>query len=117
MLHALLIILACQLAGETVARATGLPLPGPVLGMTLLLALMVLSTKITDMIRPVAQAILSRLSLLFVPAGVGVVGHVSTLGNQTFALVAAILISTVLAIAIGALTFSAVARLTGASDD
>ncbi|WP_435257729.1 CidA/LrgA family protein [Thioclava sp. FR2] len=117
MLHALLLILACQLAGETLARATGLPLPGPVLGMTLLLALMVLSKRLAEIIRPVAQAILARLSLLFVPAGVGVVGHISTLGNQTLALLGAIFVSTILAIAVGALTFSAVARLTGARDD
>lgn len=113
MLHALLLILACQLVGETAARATGLPLPGPVLGMILLLALMIAFPRIMAVIRPVAQGILGHLSLLFVPAGVGVVGHITTLGGQTLALLAAILVSTLLAIAVGAITFAAVARWSG----
>lgn len=117
MLNALLLILGCQLAGEAAARGAGLPLPGPVLGMILLLAMMALSTKVQATIRPVAQAILSHLSLLFVPAGVGVVGHFSTLGDQTLAILLAIVGSTVLAIAVGALTFDLVARWTGSTDD
>lgn len=117
MLHALLLILACQLAGETAARAAGLPLPGPVLGMILLLLLMGLSDRITALVRPVAQGILAHLSLLFVPAGVGVVGHLATLGGQTLAIVTAVVVSTILAIGVGALTFVAVARLTGTQED
>ncbi|MEF3048333.1 CidA/LrgA family protein [Pseudotabrizicola sp. L79] len=119
MLHALLLILSCQLAGEALARAAGLPLPGPVLGMIVLLGLMLASARITALVRPVAQGILAHLSLLFVPAGVGVVGHLATLGSQTLAILTAILVSTVLAIGVGALTFVAVARLTdgaGAGD-
>lgn len=117
MLHALLVILSCQLAGEAVTRATGLPLPGPVLGLVLLLLLMLALPRIELAVRPVAQGILGHLSLLFVPAGVGVVGHLSTLGDQTAAILAAVFGSTVLAIAAGALTFAAVARITGARDD
>jgi putative effector of murein hydrolase LrgA (UPF0299 family) len=117
MLHALLLILGCQLAGETVARATGLPLPGPVLGMVLLLVLMAASDRVTGLVRPAAQGLLAHLSLLFVPAGVGVVGHVATLGGQSLAILAAVIGSTALAIAAGVLTFSAVARLTGNTDD
>jgi putative effector of murein hydrolase LrgA (UPF0299 family) len=116
MLHALVLILACQLAGETLARATGLGLPGPVLGMVLMLGAMVALPRLTALMRPTAQGILSHLSLLFVPAGVGVVGHVATLGGQTFAILAAVVGSTILAIAAGALTFATVARLTGATD-
>lgn len=117
MLHGLLLILGCQLVGETAARATGLPLPGPVLGMVLLLVLMAASDRVTGLVRPVAQGLLAHLSLLFVPAGVGVVGHVATLGGQSLAILAAVIGSTVLAIAVGVLTFSAVARLTGNADD
>jgi holin-like protein len=117
MLHALIAILTCQLAGEAAARALSLPLPGPVLGMVLMLALLVLFPRAAQMIRPTAQGMLSHLSLLFVPAGVGVVGHIATLGSQTAAILLAVVGSTVLAIAAGALTFAAVARLTGSQDD
>lgn len=121
MLHALLAILACQLIGETLARALGASfgagLPGPVLGMVLMLGLMRASARFGALIRPVAQGILAHLSLLFVPAGVGVVGHLATLGNQTAAILLAVVGSTILAIAAGAVTFAFVARITGSADD
>ena len=63
--------------------------------------------------QPTAQGLLAHLSLLFVPAGVGVVAQIGVLGAHGGALLAALVISTVLAIAAGALTFVAVARLMG----
>jgi holin-like protein len=67
----------------------------------------------------VAETLLGHLSLLFVPAGVGIVGHLDRLGGHGPALMLAIVVSTVLAITVGALVFSAVARATGlpAADD
>jgi holin-like protein len=116
MIHALLAILICQLLGETAARALSVPLPGPVLGMILLVLALALSPRLTATLRPTAQAILSHMSLLFVPAGVGVVGHFGAFGGQGGAILLAIVGSTIAAIAVGALTFAAVARLTGNSD-
>ena len=116
MIRALTLILLCQLAGEAVARALGLPVPGPVLGMALLWALMSASAPLAATVRPVGEGILRHLSLLFVPAGVGVIGHLDRLGSQALALGLAIVVSTVLAIAAGALAFTLVARLTGSRD-
>jgi holin-like protein len=116
MLHAILLILTCQLVGEVAARASGLPLPGPVIGLVLALGLMIALPKVADVLRPTASGLLAHLSLLFVPAGVGVVGHIATLGNQTFAILLAVVASTAIAIAVGALTFDFVARLTGSTD-
>jgi holin-like protein len=117
MIQALTLILLCQLAGETGARALGLPVPGPVVGMGLMLALLAASDRVAEAVVPVGQGILRHLSLLFVPAGVGVVGHVDRLGAEAAWLMVAIVISTVLAIAAGALAFKAVARLTGGDGD
>ena len=117
MIQPLLALLACQLAGEAAARVLAVPLPGPVIGMLLMLALLLTLPRFVTLMRPLAEGILAHLSLLFVPAGVGVVGHVATLGSQAVALLVAVVLSTVLAIAAGALTFVAVARLTGAGDD
>jgi putative effector of murein hydrolase LrgA (UPF0299 family) len=117
MIHALLILLGCQLAGEAAARALSLPLPGPVLGLMLLVAGFALIPGLVGLMRPLATGILGHLSLLFVPAGVGVVGHLDRLGNAGLPLLLAIVLSTALAIAVGALTFTAVARLTGATDE
>lgn len=117
MIPALLAILLCHLAGETVARALHLPVPGPVLGMALMLAGLRFSPRLRDLVRPVAEGILRNLLLLFVPAGVGAAGHLVTMGGNTVAILTAVFVSTVLAITAGALTFAAVARLTGNADE
>jgi len=100
-------LLGFQLLGEVLARALVLPLPGPVIGMALMLA------AFARRILPTAQGLLRHLSLLFVPAGVGVIGHADALGRSGPALMLALVLSTVLALAAGALTFVALARLTG----
>lgn len=117
MIHALLALLTCQLAGEAIGRALAVPLPGPVIGMLLMVGLFLAVPRFAEFMRPTTQGILGNLSLLFVPAGVGVVGHISTLGAQAVSLLVAVVVSTVLAIAVGAGVFVAVARLTGAGDE
>jgi holin-like protein len=117
MIHALLAILICQLVGEAASHALALPLPGPVLGMILMALALQFVPRLAEILRPVAQGILGHMSLLFVPAGVGVVGHFAAFGGQGLGLALAIIGSTVAAIAVGALSFVAVARLTGNSDD
>ena len=116
MIPALTVILACQLVGEATARALALPVPGPVLGMALLVAGFAVSPKLLELVKPVAQGILGHLSLLFVPAGVGVIGHLDRLGTSGLGIVLAIVVSTVAAIAVGALVFTGLARLTGTED-
>lgn len=117
MIHAILILLICQLLGEGVSRAAGLPLPGPVLGLIILLAALAVLPNLAEKLRPVTQTILGNLSLLFVPAGVGVVQHLPRIAEAGLGLVVALVASTVLAIAAGALAFAAVARLVGSVDD
>jgi len=113
MIHALTLILACQLAGEALARLFGWPVPGPVLGMALLFALMLASARVAELVTPTGTGILRHLSLLFVPAGVGVVGHLQQLGTNGLGLALALIVSTVLALGAGAGAFVLVARLTG----
>jgi len=108
---ALAIILLFQLVGEVISRAAHLPLPGPVLGMIGMVVAISVSTWLRELIRPVAQGLLNHLSLLFVPAGVGVVAHIPTLISHGVALAAALVISTLLAIIVGSVTFTFVARL------
>jgi len=119
MIQALALLLLFQLGGEATSRALTLPIPGPVLGMIALTAALALSPKLLTLMRPLAEGILSHLSLLFVPAGVGVIGHLTALGTMGPSLAIAIVVSTAAAIAVGALTFTAVAKLTGsdATDD
>lgn len=113
MIHALTLILACQLAGELATRLAGWPVPGPVFGMALLFALMLASPRVATLVIPTGEGILRHLSLLFVPAGVGVVGHLPLLASHGLGFALALVVSTVLALAVGAAVFVGVARLTG----
>lgn len=71
MLEALTLILVCQLIGEVMVAATGLPVPGPVFGMLLLLGWLFLRGGVSKSVGRVADGLLAHFSLLFVPAGVG----------------------------------------------
>lgn len=117
MIPALTIILCFQLVGEIASRGLHLPLPGPVVGLVLLVVCCLLRPRLAEKLRPVAQGLLGHLSLFFVPAGVGVIAHLSVLSEHGLGLALALIVSTVLAIAAGALTFAAVARWTGAGDE
>ncbi len=116
MIPDLTMLLLFQLSGEVLARALGLPLPGPVIGMGLLLGLLLARPAMADRLRDTASGLLGHLSLLFVPAGVGIVGHLGLLEQAGGAILLALAGSTIVAIATGAAVFVAVARLAGTPD-
>ena len=113
MIAQLALLLAFQLSGEALVRGLGLIVPGPVVGLVLLLAAMGAAPRLAEAVRPAAQGLLANLSLLFVPAGVGVVAQLDVLESHGPALIAAVIGSTILAIVAGALAFRLVARLQG----
>ncbi len=116
MIAALTILLACQLAGEVFVRLTGLPVPGPVMGLVFLLVGMAVRGKIPQDLRDTANGLLSHLSLVFVPAGVGVILHFERIGSEWLALLAALLLSTWATIVVSALVFVGVSKALGAPD-
>jgi len=93
MLHAITALLTLQLLGEVVVRSLGVPLPGPVLGMAVLLVLLALRPAWLQGLKPTANGLLQHLSLLFVPAGVGVMLHLQRLGEEAWAIGLAIVLS------------------------
>ena len=104
MLPALTALLALQLLGEVVVRWLQWPLPGPVLGMAVLLSALALRPAWLAALKPVAHSLLQHLSLLFVPAGVGVMLHLQRLGEEAWAIGVALLLSTWIGMATTALT-------------
>lgn len=103
MLNALTLILCCQLAGELLVTAIGLPVPGPVCGMALLFAGLVARGGIPDEIGTLADTLLGNLSLLFIPAGVGVMLHLGLLQAEIVPISVALIGSTLITIAVTAL--------------
>jgi len=100
MLNYLTLIFVCQLIGELIAVATGWPIPGPVIGMALLFAGLLLRGGIADGLASVGDSLIGNLSLLFVPAGVGVMQHAKLIGSELLPISVALVVSTVLAVAV-----------------
>jgi putative effector of murein hydrolase LrgA (UPF0299 family) len=112
-LNALTIILVCQLAGEAMVLATGLPVPGPVLGMLLLFAGLWIRKGVPDAIDQTASGLLNHLSLLFVPAGVGAMVHWQAIRQDWAALSVALVVSTLIGLTVTALTMGVARRWVG----
>jgi holin-like protein len=110
LLAALATLLVCQLAGEVIVRALSLPLPGPVIGMALLFFAMLARAPVAKEMDATADTLLKHLSLLFVPAGVGVVQHLALLGHEGLQLILVVVLATVITLAVTALTFEYLAR-------
>lgn len=110
MLEAIALLLTFQLAGEVASHVLHLPLPGPVIGLAAFALLLAVRPNVLRRIRPTALTLLQHLSLLFVPAGVGVMVHAQRLADEGFAVIVAIVASTVLAIAATALTVQLLIR-------
>lgn len=110
------ILLSFQLIGVVLSRLLLPTLPGPVLGLVLCLISFMIWPKLAEAMRPTTSGILAHLSLLFVPAGVGVVSHLDVLTADGPALFVALVGSTILALVVGALVFIGVSHLTGADE-
>ncbi|MCZ8043816.1 MAG: CidA/LrgA family protein [Beijerinckiaceae bacterium] len=116
MIPALTLLLACQLVGEALARLFAVPVPGPVIGMALLfLGLRLRPAAALDgtPLATVAGVLLAHLSLLFVPAGTGIVRHAASLAAHGPGLIVALTLSTALTLAVTAFVFVKVAALVG----
>jgi holin-like protein len=110
MIRGFALILVFQLAGELLTRLLSLPVPGPVVGMVLLLLALELKLPQREQLQAASGGLLSILSLLFVPAGVGIVQHLPRLSAEWFALAAALLISTAATIAVTGLVAARLLR-------
>ena len=107
MLRSIFVIFFFQLLGEFLKKFFEMRIPGPVIGLILLLVILIFLKKFkktaivnlkADVINT-SNYILSYLSLLFVPIGVGVVMHLSYLENNLFRVLIIVFISTILTIA------------------
>ena len=101
MLKSLFVIFFFQLLGEAIQKFFEINIPGPVIGLILLLLVFIFFIKnaspfrkIKNEISKTSHQIINYLSLLFVPIGVGVVMHINYLGDNLFKILAIIIIGT-----------------------
>ena len=110
MIAALTLLLVFQLAGEVIARALALPIPGPVIGMALLFLALLIRGGPGEGLRQTSGQLLQHLSLLFVPAGTGIVLYGDRIAAEWLPLLVSLFVSTFLAIAVTALVLKALTR-------
>ena len=103
MLQSLTILLLFQLAGEVVVRALALPIPGPVIGMLLLFGALSLRGAAPASLARTAHGLLDHLSLLYVPAGVGIMVHFPLIQQEWLAILLTLILSTIVTVIITAL--------------
>lgn len=113
MLNAIALLLTCQLAGEVICQYFAIPVPGPVAGMVLMIAVFHSAPATRDALHETSNGILRHLSLLFVPAGVGVMLHAATVLDEWLAIVVSLLLGTAVTLMATALTVKFAARLVG----
>jgi holin-like protein len=126
MIASLSLILLCQLAGEAFVRGLGLPMPGPVIGLMLLLLLLLLRDRFAmlargplqgDGVESTSRGLLANLSLLFVPAGVGVVQKLDLIVDHGIAFLGVLAISVLITLLVTVGTFIVASRLMTHGED
>jgi len=103
MLSALTQLLIFQLLGEVIARGLALPIPGPVLGMLFLFVALLIKGGPGQELQGTSQTLLQHLSLLFVPAGTGIMVHLHRVADEWLPLLLSLLISTLATLVVTAL--------------
>jgi len=126
MIASLSLILVCQLIGEVIVRGLALPMPGPVVGLMLLLLLLLARDRFAALARgplqgggveSASRGLLANLSLLFIPAGVGVVQKLDLLAEHGIAIMAVLALSVVVTQLATVATFVIASRLMARGKD
>ena len=114
MLTGFIVLLVCQIAGELLVRVLDLPLPGPVVGMVLMLVvLQVRRPRPESGLVQAPRALLRHLPLLYVPAGVGVIAYLSRLGGDAVPVVGGLVLSWLAGLVVAASVTALTLRLAG----
>jgi len=115
--HAFALLLVLQLIGEVVVQGLGLPVPGPLVGMLLLFAGLLMRGRLPDGLRDAANALLRHLMLLFIPAVTGVMMYFDRIAREWLPFMAACILGAALTIAVTALMLRWMLRVTRTPGD
>jgi holin-like protein len=102
MINTFATLLVFQTLGEGLAFGFSLPIPGPVIGMVLLFCYLLVKRDAAQKLAPVTLEFLKHLSLLFVPAGVGIMVYAQRVASEWLPIAAALIISTVVSLVVTA---------------
>jgi holin-like protein len=102
MINTFAILLLFQCLGEGLSCWLRLPVPGPVVGMVLLFVALATSPRLMAVVETTGSALLRHMSLLFVPAGVGIMTAGAAVSGHVLALALSLVGSTLLTLAVTA---------------
>ena len=116
---AIAILLGLHLVGEVLQQTLHLPLPGPLTGMFLLTVVLVArgtagaaaERAVSPSLLMAANGLIANMGLLFVPAGVGIIAELGVLRREWLAILAGLLVSTLLGLAVTGLVMHHVSRI------
>lgn len=117
MVHGFALLLVFQLVGEVAVQALSLPVPGPLVGMLLLFALLAVRGGLPDELIEAANALLRHLMLLFVPAVTGVMMYFDRFAREWLPFLAACILGAAVTLVVTALTLRWMLRITGATHE
>ena len=104
MIYAFAALLVFQFLGEVAVRSLNLPLPGPLAGMLLLFAALLLRGNVPVPLLSTSRLLLQHLMLLFVPAVAGVMLHFDRVAREWQPFLIACVVSTLVTLVVTALT-------------
>nr|WP_321982146.1 CidA/LrgA family protein [uncultured Cohaesibacter sp.] len=110
LLFYLTVILLCQLIGEALVTLFDLPVPGAVFGMAIMFIGLLIKGSVPDGLSSVGDTLLSHMSLLFIPAGVGIMVNAELIQREIVPIAVSLVISTFLCIAVTGLLMSWLTR-------
>ncbi|MCK2042276.1 CidA/LrgA family protein [Chromohalobacter sp. TMW 2.2308] len=104
------VLLGCQFLGEILVHGLQLPVPGPVVGMVVLLVGLMINGRVPTGLRTSGEGLLRYLTLLFVPAGVGIMVHFDLIKADFWPITVTLVVSTALTLAVTAKVMSWLTR-------
>jgi holin-like protein len=104
------LLILLQLIGESIVQVSGLPIPGAIIGLILLYAMLVWRGEIRDEMSRTSGFLLQNLGVLFVPAGVGVIAYLPMIAAQWWIILLVLLVSVCATVAVTGLVATKLSR-------
>lgn len=102
MLKGIILLLIFQFLGECFVRFFELIVPGPVIGMVLLLIFLIIRNKSFESLDNAVSLHLRYLPLLFIPAAMGIITQADIIFKEFWAIIISLFFGTIIALAFSA---------------
>ena len=94
------IIFGCLAAGEFISWLLGLPIPGSILGMLLLTALLQMKIVDVESVKPISSFLVSNMGFFFVQPGVALMLYFDLIAKEWLPITVATVVSTAIVLVV-----------------